>query len=48
LIACVQCVEDTTIHEDMLFCKPIKRKATAKELFRIDDYFMKEKKDCRP
>jgi hypothetical protein len=27
----------------MLFCKPIKRRATAKELFRIVDDFMKEK-----
>jgi MinD superfamily P-loop ATPase len=34
--------ESITINGDMLFCKPIKRKATAKELFKIDD-FMKEK-----
>jgi hypothetical protein len=27
----------------MLFCKPIKRRATAKELFKIVDDFMKEK-----
>jgi hypothetical protein len=27
----------------MLFCKAIKRKATAKELFKIVDDFMKEK-----
>jgi Fe-S-cluster-containing hydrogenase component 2 len=27
----------------MLFCKPIKIRATTKELFRIDDDFMKEK-----
>jgi hypothetical protein len=32
----------TAVNEDMLFCKPIKRKATAKELCKIDDYFMKE------
>jgi hypothetical protein len=35
-------VEDTTVNEDMLVCKPMKRKATAKELCKIDDYFMKE------
>jgi hypothetical protein len=34
LIAYVWYVEDTTINEDMLFCKPIKR-STAKELFKI-------------
>jgi hypothetical protein len=27
----------------MLFCKPIKRRATAKECFKIVDDFMKEK-----
>jgi hypothetical protein len=39
----------------MLFCKPIKRRATAKEFFKIVDDFMKEKcvmarnkEDCRP
>jgi hypothetical protein len=36
-------VENTTIKEDMLFCKPAKR-ATAKELFQIFDNFVKEKK----
>jgi hypothetical protein len=36
-------VEDTTINVDMLFCKSIKRRATAKELFKIVDDFMKEK-----
>jgi hypothetical protein len=30
LIAYVQYVEDTIINEDTLFCKPIKRRATAK------------------
>jgi formate hydrogenlyase subunit 6/NADH:ubiquinone oxidoreductase subunit I len=35
--------ESITINEDMLFCKPIKRRATAKELFKIVDDFMKEK-----
>jgi hypothetical protein len=39
----VLCVEDITIHEDMLFCKPIKRRETAKELFKMVDDFMKEK-----
>jgi hypothetical protein len=28
-------VEGTTVNEDMLFCKPIKRRATAKELFKM-------------
>jgi hypothetical protein len=40
----VRYVEDTTINEDMLFCKPIARRATTKELFKMDDDFMKEKK----
>jgi hypothetical protein len=34
-------VEIITIHEDTLFCKPIKRRATAKELFKIVDDFIK-------
>jgi hypothetical protein len=34
--------EGITINEDMLFCKPTKRRATAKELFKIVDDFMKE------
>jgi hypothetical protein len=36
-------VEDTTINEDMLLCKPVKRRETAKEIFKIVDDFMKEK-----
>jgi hypothetical protein len=39
----VRYVEDTTINEDMLFCKSIKRRRTAKEIFKIIDDFMKEK-----
>jgi hypothetical protein len=31
LIAYVRYAEDTTINEDMLFCKPIKRRAIAKK-----------------
>jgi hypothetical protein len=27
--------EGITINEDMLFCKPIKRRAIAKELFKL-------------
>jgi hypothetical protein len=34
--------EGITINEDMLFCKPIKRRATTKEPFKIVDNFMKE------
>jgi hypothetical protein len=34
-------VEDTTVIEDMLFCKHIKKRATAREHFKIVD-FMKE------
>jgi hypothetical protein len=34
--------EGITINKDMILCKPIKRRASAKELFKIDD-FMKEK-----
>jgi hypothetical protein len=40
----VRYVEDTTINENILFCKPIKRRATAKELFKIVDVFVGEKK----
>jgi hypothetical protein len=36
----VQCVEDATINEDVLLCKPIKKRAPAKELFKIGDDFM--------
>jgi hypothetical protein len=35
--------EGITINEDMLFCKPIERRATTKELFKIVVDFMKEK-----
>jgi hypothetical protein len=38
----VRYVEDTAFNEDMLFCKPIKRGATAKEHFKIVDDFMIE------
>jgi hypothetical protein len=31
------------VNEDMLFCKPVKSRASAKELFRIVDDFVKEK-----
>jgi hypothetical protein len=34
-------VEDTTINEDMLFYKHTKRRATAKEIFKIVDDFKK-------
>jgi hypothetical protein len=37
----MQYAEGITINEDMLFCKPIKRRATAKELLKIVDDFMK-------
>jgi hypothetical protein len=43
----VRYVEDTTINEDMLLCKPTKRRATAKELFRIVDDFTKEESTRR-
>jgi hypothetical protein len=43
LIAYVRYVEETSINEDMLFCKPIKRRATEKELFKIFDDLIKEK-----
>jgi hypothetical protein len=36
-------VEDTTVTDDMLFCKPTERRATAKELFKIVDDFVKER-----
>jgi hypothetical protein len=39
----MQYAEGITINEDKLFCRPIKRRATAKELFKIVDDFMKEK-----
>jgi hypothetical protein len=42
-IAYMRYAEGTTINEDMLFCKPIRRRATAQELFKIVDDFMKEK-----
>jgi hypothetical protein len=35
--------EGITINEERLFCKPIKRRATAKKLFKIVDALMKEK-----
>jgi hypothetical protein len=41
-IAYMQYVEDTTINEDMFFCTPAKIKATANELFKIADDFIKE------
>jgi hypothetical protein len=31
------------MNEDMLFCKSVKRRATAKEFFGIFDDFVKEK-----
>jgi hypothetical protein len=42
LIAYIQYAKGITINEDMLFCKPIKRRATTKEFFKIVDDFMKE------
>jgi formate hydrogenlyase subunit 6/NADH:ubiquinone oxidoreductase subunit I len=39
----MQYTEGITINEGMLFCKLIKRRATAKELFKIVVDFMKEK-----
>jgi hypothetical protein len=40
----VRYVEDTTINEDMLSCKPIKRRSTTKKkTLQIVDDFMKEK-----
>jgi NADH:ubiquinone oxidoreductase subunit E len=42
LIAYVRYVEDTTIKGDLLFCNPIRRRATAKELFKFVD-MVKEK-----
>jgi hypothetical protein len=43
LIAYMRYAESIKINEDMLFCKPINRRATAKELFKIGDDFIKEK-----
>ncbi|PNF14736.1 hypothetical protein B7P43_G08930, partial [Cryptotermes secundus] len=43
LVAYVRYVENTTINEYMLSCKLIKRRATAEELFKIVDHFIKEK-----
>lgn len=43
MIAYVRYVEHITINEDMFFCKPVKRRATAQEFFKIVDDFMKEK-----
>jgi hypothetical protein len=43
LIAHVRCVEDTTIIEDMLSYKPIKRRVRAKDLFKIVDEIMRRK-----
>jgi hypothetical protein len=34
----------TAVNEEVLFCEPVKRKPTAKELFKIVDDSMKEKK----
>jgi hypothetical protein len=39
----VRYVEDTTINEEVLFCKPIETRATAKEHFKFVDDLMKEK-----
>jgi hypothetical protein len=36
-------VENKTLHEDMLFCKLIKSRETALEIFKIVDDFIKEK-----
>jgi predicted nucleotidyltransferase len=44
LIAYVRYVEDTTITEDTLFYKSIKRRRRTTELLKIIDDFMKEKK----
>jgi hypothetical protein len=35
-------VENKTLNEDMLFCKPIKSRETALEIFKIVDDFIKE------
>jgi hypothetical protein len=43
LIAYVQYVENKTFNEDMLFCKPIKSRVTELEIFKVVDYFIKEK-----
>ncbi|KAE8298233.1 Zinc finger MYM-type protein 6 [Larimichthys crocea] len=40
LIAYVRFVNSNSISEDLLFCKPVPRRATAEELFKLlDDYF---------
>jgi hypothetical protein len=36
-------MENKTLNEDMLFCKPIERRETALEIFIIVDDFIKEK-----
>jgi hypothetical protein len=43
LIAYVRYVSNKTLNEDMLFCKPIKSRETASEIFKIVDDFIKEK-----
>jgi hypothetical protein len=43
LIAYVRYVENKTFNEDMLFCKPVKSKETALEIFKIVDDFITEK-----
>jgi hypothetical protein len=43
LTAYVRYVENKTLNEDMLFCKPIKSRETALEIFKIVDNFIKEK-----
>jgi hypothetical protein len=43
LIDYMRYAEGITINEDMLFCKPINRGATAKELFKSVDDFVKGK-----
>jgi hypothetical protein len=43
LIAYVQYVENKTLNEDMLFCKPIESRETALAIFKIVDDFIKEK-----
>jgi hypothetical protein len=43
LIAYVRYVENKTLNEDILFCKPIKSREAALEIFKIVDDFIKEK-----
>jgi hypothetical protein len=43
LIVYARYVEGTTLNEEVLFCKPIKRRSTVKELFKISDDFKKER-----